>query len=84
MNRMTSTKPPPIGERKRLNWTPTEVVKPSALEMEEFASQFTPEEWSHLCNDRSFLALIDQDLVEAGALAASRLDRCVIIFKVEK
>ena len=52
---------------------------PTASELIKFAGQFSREEWRRLCEDRSFLAVVDRDLTEAGAVASVLLERTVFI-----
>jgi hypothetical protein len=42
---------------------------PSAEEMREFATKFTPEEWALCCNYDEFLDGVSYDLKEAGLVA---------------
>jgi hypothetical protein len=58
-----------------LEWSPSSCSEPTAKEMANFASQFSQDEWTSLCDDENFLFAIQADIEEACVLASDLLER---------
>jgi hypothetical protein len=55
-----------------------EVKIPTASDMADFASQFSEEEWVRLCREKTFLAKVTYNLIEASVIASSILSRKIV------